>query len=261
MVAPGKEGQGMVSGKAALVTGASRGIGYGIAAELVRCGAKVCLTARKQDELDTALGELDAGEHAFAVAGGSDDADHRSDAVQQTIDRFGSLDLLVNNAGTNPYFGPLVDADLGAVDKIMRVNAEAPIGWVQQAWHAWMGEHGGAICNVASLGGIQPGPLIGPYNASKAALLAVTRQYAAELAPTVRVNAIAPAVVKTQFARALYESDEEGAASVYPLKRLGTIEDTAKAVRFLLSDEASWITGETLTLDGGIGLVGFGGAG
>jgi len=163
---------------------------------------------------------------------------------------------MVNNAGINPVYGPLVDADLGAVRKIFAVNVVAALAWTQLAWRHWQDDHGGAVLNVASVGGIVPGPLIGAYNSSKAALIHLTRQLAQELGPTVRVNAIAPAVVKTEFARALYEHDEDGVASRYPMKRLGTPEDTAKLAAFLLSDDASWITGQTVVIDGGITSIG-----
>ncbi|MDP9405320.1 MAG: SDR family oxidoreductase, partial [Actinomycetota bacterium] len=185
------------------------------------------------------------------------DGAHRADAVGQVVERFGGLDLLVNNAATNPQYGPLVDADLGAVDKIFAVNVVAPLGWVQEAWRASLRERGGAVLNVASVGGLRPGAAIGAYNASKAALIHLTRQLAVELGPRVRVNAIAPAVVKTRFARALYEGREEQVAASYPLKRLGTPQDTAGVARFLLSDEAGWITGETVVVDGGVSLVGW----
>ena len=256
----GQGGRAGLDGRAALVTGASRGIGLGIAAELLRHGARVTLTARKQEGLDAALAELlaeDASweERVLPVAGRTDDPEHQADAVARTVERFGSLDLLVNNAATNPQFGPLVDADLGAVAKIFAVNVVAPVGWVQQAWARSMAERGGAVLNVASVGGVRPGPGIGAYNASKAALIHLTRQLAVELAPGVRVNAIAPAVVKTRFARALWEGKEEEAARAYPLGRLGEPADTAAIARFLLSDEASWITGETVTVDGGVTLA------
>jgi NAD(P)-dependent dehydrogenase (short-subunit alcohol dehydrogenase family) len=166
--------------------------------------------------------------------------------------RFGAIDLLVNNAATNPQYGPLVEADLGAVAKVFEINVVAPIAWIQDVWKASMSERGGAILNVASVGGLRPGPMIGAYNASKAAVIHLTGQFAVELGPTVRVNAIAPAVVKTDFAKALYEGREDDVAAAYPLKRLGTPEDTAAVARFLLSEEASWITGETVVVDGGV---------
>ncbi len=245
----------MVHGKTAIVTGGSRGIGFGIARALVAEGANVCLTARDADQLAAAGDELGAGERVLTVAGKSHDPEHRSDAVRRTVERFGAVDLLVNNAATNPQFGPLAEADLGAVAKVFEVNVVAAIGWIQQVWAASMAERGGAILNVASIGGVRPGGAIGAYNSSKAALIHVTKQFAQELAPGVRVNAIAPAVVKTDFARALWEPDEEGAARAYPLQRLGTVDDTAAAARFLLSEESSWITGETLLLDGGLNVA------
>ncbi len=245
----------MVTGKVALITGGSRGIGLGIARALIDAGAKVCITGRKQESLDAAAAELDAGDALMTIAGASHDPEHRRDAVARVVERFGSLDLLVNNAATNPQYGPLVDADLGAVSKIMEVNIVAPLGWVQEAWHQSMAEHGGVVLNVASVGGLRPGSSIGSYNTSKAAVIHMTRQLAVELGPGVRVNAIAPAVVKTDFARALYEGREAEVAEAYPLKRLGTPEDTASLARFLLSDEASWITGETVVIDGGSTLT------
>lgn len=241
------------AGRAALVTGATRGIGFGIAAELVSRGASVCITARKPDELDAAVAALDPDStgRAIAARGSADDVEHQQAAVEATIEQFGRLDFMVNNAAVNPYFGPLIDADLGAVRKIFEVNVVAALAWSQLSWQRWLKDNGGAILNVASVGGLVPGPFLGAYNASKAALIHMTRQLAQELGPSVRVNGIAPAVVKTDFARALYESDEQRAAARYPLKRLGVPSDTSKLAAFLLSDDASWITGQTVVIDGG----------
>lgn len=247
-----------VAGKAALITGASRGIGLGIAAELVRCGARVAITARRPGELDQAVQSLEAEEpgSVVGIAGNSGDPEHRRAAVERVVERFGRLDLLVNNAGINPQYGPLVEADLAAVSKIMEYNVVAPLGWIQEAWRQWMAEHGGAVLSIASVGGIRASALIGAYNVSKAALIHLTRQLAAELAPGVRVNAIAPAVVKTRFSRVLWEGREPEAAATYPLQRLGSPQDVAPLARFLLSDEASWITGETVVIDGGLTIRG-----
>ncbi len=244
-----------LEGKTALVTGGSRGIGFAIAEEIVRSGGNVCITARKVEELEEAVGSL--GDRAVYVAGKADDPEHIADAVGRTIDRFGSLDILVNNAATNPQFGPLMDADVAAVEKIFKVNLEAPILWCSQAWKSWMKENGGAILNVVSVGGLRAEPMLGAYNVSKAGLIHLTRQLATELAPKVRVNAVAPGLVKTKFSKVLYEANEEFVASRLPLKRLGVPEDIAPAAVFLVSDAASWITGEVLVVDGGALLGGF----
>jgi NAD(P)-dependent dehydrogenase (short-subunit alcohol dehydrogenase family) len=246
------------AGRAAIVTGATRGIGFGIASELVARGASVCITARKPDELERAIAELDPDGNGRAIAarGSADDAEHQQAAVAATMAAFGRLDFVVNNAAVNPHFGLLVDADLSAVRKIFEVNVIAALAWTQLAWREWQRDNGGAILNVASVGGFVPGPFIGAYNASKAALVHMTRQLAQELGPKVRVNGIAPAVVKTDFAKALYENDEAGVASRYPLKRLGVPNDTSKLAAFLLGDDASWITGQTVVIDGGITSMG-----
>jgi NAD(P)-dependent dehydrogenase (short-subunit alcohol dehydrogenase family) len=237
-------------GRVALITGGTRGIGLGIAQELVSRGARVVVTARKPEELEAVVAEL-GPDVAAAARGSADDEQHQADAVALAHERFGGLDHLVNNAAVNPQYGPLVDADLSAVRKVFEVNVTAVLGWTQQAMRAGLTT---SILNVASVGGIRAGSPIGAYNASKAALIHLTRQLGVELGPDVRVNAIAPAVVKTRFASALYEGREEEVAQAYPLKRLGVPEDTAKAAAFLLSDDASWITGETLVVDGGVTL-------
>ncbi len=244
---------GDFDGKVAIVTGGTRGIGLAIAEELAKRGARVCVTARKPEELEAAVERLGGPERAIASRGSADDEEHQAATVATVLERFGSVDVLVNNAAVNPHFGPIMDAPLATVRKVMEVNVVSPIAWAQQCWHAWMKEHsGGAILNVASVGGVRTGPFLGAYNASKAALIHLTKQMAGEMGPSVRVNAVAPAVVKTYFARALYEGREEQAAQAYPMKRLGEPEDVGRLGAFLLSDDASWISGETVVIDGGV---------
>ncbi|WP_243075437.1 SDR family oxidoreductase [Microbacterium sp. SS28] len=242
-----------LSGRVAVVTGASRGIGLAIAHRLAAAGASVCITARRAEPLEEALAEFAPGT-AIAVAGGADDPDHREDALVRTVAQFGGLDILVNNAGINPVYGPLRDLDLAAARKILEVNVVGTLAWTQAALAHGLGDGaaGGSVVNLSSVTGQTPAEGIGWYGISKAAVAHLTRTLAVELAPRVRVNAVAPAVVKTRFARALYEGREEEVASGYPLGRLGVPEDVAEAVAFLCGDGASWITGQVLTLDGGL---------
>lgn len=242
-------------GKGALVSGASRGIGYAVAAELLRRGANVLITARKPEPLAAAADQLRAlggPGKVVAVAGNSGDADARAEQVDTAVAEFGSLDILINNTGINPVYGSLMDADLDAVRKIFDVNVVAALGYIQQAYRAWMGEHGGAVVNLASVAGIRSTGVIAAYGASKAALIRLTEELAWQLGPTIRVNAVAPGVVKTKFADALYSDNEEAVARTYPLHRLGTPEDVAALVGFLVSDQAAWITGEVVRVDGGL---------
>lgn len=244
------------AGKTAIVTGASRGIGFGVAQRLVDDGARVVITARSTDTLDQAVTALGGPEHAVGVAGSADDVDHQAEAVRVAIDTFGCLDLLVNNTGSNYAHGPLMELDLADARKTVETNCMSALSWIQLAHREWMGEHGGAIVNVSSVASVRPAPQIGFYGATKAMLTYLTEQLAVELGPTIRVNAVAPAVVRTQFAAPLYAGREDAVAETYPLKRLGEPADIAGAVAFLLSNDASWITGRLLVVDGGITLLG-----
>lgn len=247
--------EGRFAGKVAIVTGASRGIGLGIAERLVADGAQVLITARKPDALAEAAASLGDGRAVF-VAGSADDPAHQEEAVSTALETFGRLDFLVNNTGINPVYGRMIDIDLEAAAKIFAVNVLSAVSWAQHAYRAWMGENGGAMVNVASVAGLKPAPNIGMYGASKSALIHVTEELAVELGPDIRVNAVAPAVVKTKFAKALYEGREDEVAAPYPLKRLGHPEDIAGVVAFLLSEDAAWLTGQTITADGGLLLAG-----
>ncbi|GAA4167620.1 SDR family oxidoreductase [Phytohabitans flavus] len=245
-----------LEGKVALVTGASRGIGYAVAERLVAEGARVCVTARKAEALQEAAAALGGPDVVLAVAGKADDPEHQAETVERAIATFGRLDILVNNTGINPTFGPLLETDPGAVRKVFEVNVFAAVAWLRHAYDAWLGKHGGAVVNMSSIAGMGSAPGLGAYAASKAALIQVTAQLAVELAPGVRVNAVAPAVVKTRFATALFAGREDEVAAAYPLGRLGLPADVAGAVAFLVSPDAAWITGQTLVLDGGLTLTG-----
>ncbi|GAA1322845.1 SDR family oxidoreductase [Pseudonocardia xinjiangensis] len=256
-----------LSGRAALITGASRGIGFAIAGELLSRGASVTITARKPDELAAAAEKLVAdaaggdASRVLAVPGNAGSEESRAEAVTKTVEAFGSLGILVNNTGINPIYGDLMEADLGAVRKIFDTNVVAALAFVQLAYRAWMRDHGGVVINLASTAGLRSTGAIPVYGASKAALIRLTEELAWQLGPGIRVNAVAPSVVKTKFATALYAEGEEKVSAAYPLKRLGEPEDIAQLVGFLVSDAASWITGETVRIDGGILATGSLGSG
>jgi NAD(P)-dependent dehydrogenase (short-subunit alcohol dehydrogenase family) len=239
--------------KTALVTGGSRGIGLAIATRFLEAGAKVMISSRTPEDLAEATDGLVRGGGArdrvawtAAHVGRPEDAQR---CVAETVARFGSIDILVNNAGTNPYFGPLIDIDLVRAQKTFEVNQLSVLVWTAAAVKAGLR---GSVINVASVGGLEVEPGIGWYNVTKAAVLHLTRQLSFELAPDVRVNALAPGLVKTKLAAALWEGPgEDRIADNIPLRRLGLPDDVATAALFLASDAASWVTGETFVVDGG----------
>lgn len=244
-----------VKGKVALVTGGSRGIGLATALEFAMSGAEgVVITSRKPENIEAAASELKAAgveaQRILALAARADSEEAANDAVAATVERFGSCDVLVNNAGTNPSAGALMDVDLGALDKTWAVNMRAPLLWVRAAYHGWMEKNGGAVVNVASVAGLRPSPITGAYNISKAGLVHMTRQLAQELAPKTRVNAVAPGVVKTRLAGLLLENDQ--IARMHPLGRVGEPEDVARLIVFLGSEASSWMTGAIVPVDGGV---------
>jgi NAD(P)-dependent dehydrogenase (short-subunit alcohol dehydrogenase family) len=212
------------------------------------------VTSRKQEALDEVAAELRAANphvDVLAVAAHAGEPEQAAACVAAVMARLGRLDVLVNNAGTNPYFGPLVDLDRARAEKTVQVNQFSVVLWSQLAWKTWMAEHGGVIVNVASVGGLLTEPGIGYYNATKAAVIHLTRQLAAELAPGVRVNAVAPGIVRTHLARALWENFEGRLKEALPLGRIGEPADIADVIAFLAGTESRWMTGQTLVVDGG----------
>lgn len=248
------DGRLPLEGRTAVITGASRGIGLAVAQRLVQAGARVCITARKDGPLQEVASTFPAGS-VLAVAGKADDPVHRAEVFAATRDAFGPLDILISNVGINPVFGPLADLELDAARKLLEVNVIGTLAWVQDAMRLGglgTGTHVGVVVAMSSVTGQVPSPGIGWYGVSKAAIGHLTRTLAVELAPGIRVNAVAPAVVKTQFARDLFEGNEEGVAATYPMNRLGLPADVAGLVCFLATDEASWITGQVVNIDGGL---------
>jgi NAD(P)-dependent dehydrogenase (short-subunit alcohol dehydrogenase family) len=255
-----------LDGKVALVTGASRGIGNAIASRFALSGAKVMLSSRKPEALEEAAGRIEAevggsggsGEVAWQAANAGD-PQQAEQCVSATIERFGSVDILVNNAATNPHFGRMIEIEPSMARKTVQVNQEGVLNWTQLAWLGWMHDHGGVVLNISSIGGMAVEPGIGWYNVTKAAVIHLTRQLAGELGPGVRVNAIAPGLIKTDFARALWERAGDAVASRLPMRRLGEPDDIARGAVFLCSDAASWITGQVMVIDGGAMVIPSGG--
>jgi NAD(P)-dependent dehydrogenase (short-subunit alcohol dehydrogenase family) len=239
-----------LAGQVALVTGGSRGIGRAIATLFARSGAKVMIASRRAEVLAATAAEIGAGVEWFAA--NASDGDAARACAQETVNRFGRLDILVNNAGTNAHFGPLITAEESQAVKTAAVNLVAPLMWIKYAWQVAMEQAGGTVINVASVGGLTVEPNIGFYNSTKAALIHLTRQLAGELAPRVRVNAVAPGLVRTDMARALWEHHEADVIGRTPMGRIGEVDDVAEAVLFLAGPRSTWITGHTLVVDGGV---------
>ena len=238
--------------KTILITGGSRGIGLAIAEKYLETEEyNVVVTGRKDETLKELSNEI-KNKNFYTIAAKADDEEAANKTCKDLNEKFGSLDILVNNAGTNPAGGALMDVDIGAVQKTWDVNLMGPLLWSRAAYK---NELSTAIMNICSVGGIAPSQLMGAYNVSKAALIYLTKQLAYELAPDIRVNGVAPAIVKTKLSQLLWEN-EEFAKNLHLLKKLGEPEDIANAVYYMCSDDAGWVTGEVLTIDGGFLLSG-----
>ena len=246
-----------LSGRVALVTGASRGIGSAIAETLAEHGAQVVLSSRKQADLDSEADRINAlyAERATPIAAHAGRPEELERLVKDVMERFSRIDILVNNAGTNPYFGPLIGAELSAWDKTFEVNLRGVFVLTKLVYEASMEARGGSVVNISSIGGLRPGLGLGVYNVTKAGVIMLTRQLARELGGKVRVNAVAPGLVKTRFAEALWGNQEilDRVLAQNPMGRIGVPDEIAAAVLFLASDAASYVNGEVLVVDGGGG--------
>lgn len=244
-----------LDGRVAVVTGASKGIGASIARALAEAGARVVVSSRKQDAVDeVAHAIVAAGGEAIAVAANVGRLDEARALVDRTAAHWGGIDVVVNNAATNPVFGPVLDADDGVFDKIMAVNVKGPLEVCRRAHPHMQARGGGSIVNVASIGGISPEPGLGLYSVSKAALVMLTKVLAQEWgADNIRANVVGPGLIRTKFSQTLWGDDRLLAHTLaqQPLQRIGLPEDVAGLALFLASDAAAYCTGGVYMVDGG----------
>ncbi len=247
--------------KIAIITGASRGIGQAIAATFAAEGATVIIASRKQETLDAVAAEIRAtGGAVQTIATHTGNTDQCQNLIQQVVDEFGRVDILVNNAATNPHFGPILTAEASQWQKIFDVNVMGYFWLSKYAAEAMQETGGGKIINVASVAGINPGPMMGVYSVSKAAVIMLTKVLAQELGPyNIQVNAIAPGIIKTRFAEALWSNPQLSKAYTdrTPAGRIGEPDDVVGAAIYLASGHSSYHSGDVLILDGGNQTVGF----
>lgn len=247
-----------LSGKVAIVTGASRGIGQSIAETLAQAGAKVVIASRKQDDLDKVSASIrEAGGESLAVAAHTGKKETLTALVQKTVDTYGRLDILINNAATNPHFGTLLDAEDSLWQKTIEVNVMGNVWLCQAAVPHMRAAGGGKIVNIASIVGLNPGRFQGIYSATKAAVISLTKTLAMELgSENIQVNAIAPGLVQTKFAQVLWESESlmETVRARTPLGRIGQPDEIAGLALWLSSPASSFTTGGVFVVDGGITL-------
>jgi NAD(P)-dependent dehydrogenase (short-subunit alcohol dehydrogenase family) len=250
-----------LSGKVALITGSTRGIGRGIAKQFARHGARVVISSRNADACETVRAEIaEAGGEALAIPCNIGYKDQLQALVDKTRDQWNGIDILVCNAAVNPYFGPLANIPDEAYDKIMSSNVRSNVWLCNMVLPQMADRGGGAAIVVSSIAGIKGTKLLGAYGISKAADSALVRNLAVEWGPrNIRVNALAPGIIKTDFAKALYENPQTAKAAVrqYPIGRLGEVDDVAGVAVMLAAPAGAFITGQTIVIDGGTTIGGF----
>ena len=245
-----------LDGKVAIVTGGSRGIGKEIAVGLAEQGARLALASRKQEALDAVAEEIrEKGSQCLAMACHMGKPDQIKSLFDKVVETYGTVDILVNNAATNPYFGPLVDAPEEAWNKTLDVNLKGPFLMTQAAARIMMQKGGGSIINVSSVGAFKANPMQGIYGVTKAGMVNMTKTFAQELAlANIRVNAICPGLTETKFSEVLIQTREiyDIALQRIPMKRHAQPSEIVCAALYLASDASSYVTGSCITIDGGM---------
>jgi NAD(P)-dependent dehydrogenase (short-subunit alcohol dehydrogenase family) len=244
-----------LSGKVALITGASKGIGEQIARYFAQFGAKVVISSRRQADLDELANDIrQSGGEVTAIEARMGDEAQTKHLFEKTVEMYGGIDILVNNAAANPYYGPTVDCPDSAYDKIMDINVKAPFQLCKMVHPVMKMRGGGSIINISSIAGETPDPGLGIYSVSKAAINMLTKVFAKEWGEDgIRVNAIAPGLIKTKFSQALWKDEKTLAhfTKRLPIARMGTVEEVASLVLYLASDASGYCTGGIYTVDGG----------
>jgi len=244
-----------LTGRVAIVTGASKGIGKAMALMMGKAGAKIILSSRKQNALDErAAAFQQSGIEVLPLAANTGKEEDLQNLVKRTLENFGRIDILVNNAATNPVFGGVEDVETWAYDKIMDVNVKGPFMLSNMVLPTMKKQKSGAIINISSIGGLSPEPNLGIYSVSKAALISLTKVMAKEWGQYgVRANAICPGFIKTKFSEALWSNEQilNMILAQQSIKRLGTVEEIAALGLYLASDASSFCTGAVFTADGG----------
>lgn len=245
-----------LEGKVALITGASKGIGEAIARYYAACGAKLVINSRKQEDLDAVAENIKAhGGECIGIAANAGDTTACKMLVEKVVEVYGGIDILVNNAASNPVYGPVVQCEEWAFDKIMNVNVKAPFELCKLVYPIMKQRGGGSVINISSIAGLTPDAGLGIYSVSKAALNMLTKVTAKEWgADHIRVNAICPGLIKTKFSEALWQNEKwlNHFVKGTPLGRMGTVEEIAGLALYLASDASGYCTGTVFTADGGV---------